>query len=625
MEIWGGIECTINRVENNYYDQLDFSGHYYRNDLPAVCDTGIQKIRYPILWEKHRPEKDNAIDWSFTDRQLSILRERNVEIIAGLVHHGSGPSYTNLTDENFPQLLAEYAAKVAARYPYIQYYTPINEPLTTARFSGLYGLWYPHKRDDASFVKMLLIQLKGVVLSMQEIRKINPGAKLIQTEDLGKTYSTPQLQYQAVFENRRRWLTFDILCGKLDEFHPMWKYFTRNGIKKKALTFFLENPCVPDVFGFNYYATSERYLDHRVRRYSDLRTSGNGLHKYADVEAIRVELDEPHGLSVLLSEAWKRFRQPIAMTEVHLHCHREEQQRWFNHILEQCNEAIKKGVDVKAVTAWAMLGSWGWSKLLTEGKVNYEPGIFDLRNGEVRPTAMFSFFKNLTADNSYNHPWAQGEGWWQRRQRLLYGRNKKSAAPECITGSSVLLVGFDGDTTDFMIKVLEGRNNKGIAFLSGNSNDIDAETAEQLIKENIICTVIYNRDNVKIFSSWGDFNEENVSVITRLCEAKTIQQVCISASPATGLKMVSADDVLCLLAPSIHALQSTNFMHAALDLIIDDEKGSWKYNSKTKFFKKEAPAPELLMVETSAEVIEIEQAENPAAEEQINEMEIVYA
>ena len=56
-------------------------------------------------------------------------------MIGGLVHHGSGPRYTNLLDPKFPQLLADYAAKVAKRYPWIEYWTPVNEPLTTARFS----------------------------------------------------------------------------------------------------------------------------------------------------------------------------------------------------------------------------------------------------------------------------------------------------------------------------------------------------------------------------------------------------------------------------------------------------------------------------------------------------------
>ena len=130
------------------------------------------------------------------------------------MHHGSGPAFTNLLDPQFPVLLAQYAKQVAGQFPHINYYTPVNEPLTTARFSGLYGLWYPHKKDDTAFLKMLLNEIKGIVLSMQAIREINPLAKLVQTEDLGKTYSTRSLKYQADFENRRRWLTYDLLCGK---------------------------------------------------------------------------------------------------------------------------------------------------------------------------------------------------------------------------------------------------------------------------------------------------------------------------------------------------------------------------------------------------------------------------
>src|SRR5690606_25531994 len=192
----------INRVENKFYDQLNFSGHYKReNDLEKICGLGIKKIRYPILWEKHQPTKNKKINFNWIEKQLEELHFLGIDPIAGLLHHGSGPAFTNLLDKDFPGLFAAYAKAVATKFPWINYYTPINEPLTTARFSGLYGLWYPHAKNDVSFVRMLLNQLKASVLAMGEIRKINPGAKFLQTEDLGKTYSTPLLQYQANFEN----------------------------------------------------------------------------------------------------------------------------------------------------------------------------------------------------------------------------------------------------------------------------------------------------------------------------------------------------------------------------------------------------------------------------------------
>jgi dTDP-4-dehydrorhamnose reductase len=56
-EIWGGIECTINRVNNRFFDQLKYSQHYSREtDIELLADLGIKKIRYPVLWEKHQPE-----------------------------------------------------------------------------------------------------------------------------------------------------------------------------------------------------------------------------------------------------------------------------------------------------------------------------------------------------------------------------------------------------------------------------------------------------------------------------------------------------------------------------------------------------------------------------------------
>jgi hypothetical protein len=45
------------------------------------------------------------------------------------------------------------------------------------------------------------------------IREVTPGARLVQTEDMGAVFSTPALEYQATFENHRRWLSLDLLCG----------------------------------------------------------------------------------------------------------------------------------------------------------------------------------------------------------------------------------------------------------------------------------------------------------------------------------------------------------------------------------------------------------------------------
>lgn len=421
LSIWAGIECTINRVQDSYFDQLDYAHFYTHLPIDKLSDLGIEKLRFPILWEKHQPTLEGEIDWSWADTHLNKLNAMDIEPIAGLVHHGSGPAFTHLLDPQFPYLLAAYAKQVATRFPHINYYTPVNEPLTTARFSGLYGLWFPHHKKDASFLLMLLHQLKGVVLAMQEIRKINPCAKLVQTEDLSKIYSTPKLSYQAKFENKRRWLTYDLLSGKVNEAHPLWKFITKkHGIPVELFRFFTENVMVPDVFGFNYYVTSERYLDENLQNYPAHTHGGNGRHRYADVEAVRVQINENTGIKMLLTEAWERYKQPIAVTEVHLHCHREEQLRWFKHVWDNCVELRKEGIDIRGVTSWALFGSFGWDKLLTKPRGNYEPGVFDIRNGSARATALAAFIKDRTTRDIKSISIENESGWWSRDTRFLY-------------------------------------------------------------------------------------------------------------------------------------------------------------------------------------------------------------
>lgn len=418
-ELWGGIECTINRVQDRFFDQLRYSGHYNRDeDIDNIAALGVKSLRYPILWEFHEPRKGMEIDWSWITARLEKIRSHNILPIAGLVHHGSGPNYTNLLDDNFPELLAGYAKKVAIMFPWLEYYTPVNEPLTTARFSGLYGLWYPHATNDISFARMLINQMKAVVLAMKAIREINPHAKLIQTEDLGKTYCSKRLYYQATFENERRWLSFDLLCGKVKPGHRMWAYFKRLGIPEESMEFFTENPCPPDVMGFNYYVTSERYIDENLSKYPECTYGGNELQEYADVEAIRIKMSEPHGLAVLLREAASRYSLPMAITECHLSCTREEQMRWFAQTWDSCKVLVKEGYDIRAVTAWSLFGAHGWKDLLTSKKMEYESGIFDIRSPNSRPTALAGLIKSLDNNDESKHPLIKGKGWWQRDLRF---------------------------------------------------------------------------------------------------------------------------------------------------------------------------------------------------------------
>ncbi len=555
--IWGGIECTINRIGDEYKDQLKYSGHYDRaGDIEAIAALGIQKIRYPILWEKHLPVKDISIDWRWTDRQLDLIRASGMKPIAGLLHHGSGPSFTNLLDPAFPYLLASFAYEVASRYPWIDEYTPVNEPLTTARFSGLYGLWFPHHSSEFSFYSMLLNQLKATVLCMQAIRSVNPSARLIQTEDLGKTYSTSLLAYQANFENERRLLTFDILSGRLKPGHPQYTYILNCGIKEEDVSFFQLLRTEPDVLGLNFYVTSERWLDERLERYPPETHGGNRTHHYADTEAVRAEVDYDGGFKKLATEIWERYHKPLAVTEVHLHCTREEQLRWFKEILDDSVVLTNQGIDIQGVTAWALLGSFDWDSLLTKTGTQYESGVFDIKTfpGVLKPTALTTLLKSLSGNKNIFHPVLDASGWWHMHQK-----NENSDSRPLV--------------------ILEGADPK---FMKGsNASEIIHSLATACTQRRIAYRILRYVDENELgkINPWAIVNTGFRGFDMKSLKLKNSFQYISFDSDETDptfLRIIADKMPL-----SVHQINKV------LDLVIDGDTGCWIFNSDEIIFKTE--------------------------------------
>src|SRR4051812_25744801 len=120
LELWGGLECTVNRVGDHYFDQLEWSGHHERiEDLDLFARLGFRNLRYPFLWEKFAPEGLTQPNWQWAEERIARAEKLNLSLIAGLVHHGSGPKYTSLLDLDFPKKLADYAFAFAQKFPQI--------------------------------------------------------------------------------------------------------------------------------------------------------------------------------------------------------------------------------------------------------------------------------------------------------------------------------------------------------------------------------------------------------------------------------------------------------------------------------------------------------------------------
>lgn len=464
LEFWAGVECTVNRVGDRYLDQLARIGHDSRpGDFERFAELGIDALRFPALWERMAPRAPEEIDWRWTDEALPRLRRLGIRPIVGFVHHGAGPRWADVAGGGFAAGLAEFAGRFADRYPWVDAYTPVNEPLTTARFSGLYGFWYPHGRSAAVFLDLLLTECEATARAMRAIRGVNPVARLVQTDDLGKTSSTPAMRYQADFDNERRWLGFDMLFARVDAAHPLWQWMTAL-IDAATLSERLGRcRCSPDVIGINHYVTSNRHLDEDPAAYPAWAYGGNGRHRYADVEAVRVAHAPPLDVGALIGEAWRRYSCPIAVTEAHMGCTRDEQARWLLEVWSAAVDAKERGADVRAVTAWALLGAYDWDSLVTRDAGRYEPGVFDMRGGAPRPTFLCDVVRDLAAGVIPEHPALASPGWWHRAERVVYGDPGSLRTTEAFRGRGraarreVLIAGRNGTLGRAFARVCERR------------------------------------------------------------------------------------------------------------------------------------------------------------------------
>ena len=642
LEIWGGVECTVARIRDGYRDQVTETGHDARpEDFEAIRALGVETLRYPVLWEKVSPHTPDHCDWTWSDAQLAHMRRLQFRPILGLLHHGSGPRYTSLLDPDFPDLLARHAERVARRYPWVERFTPVNEPLTTARFSALYGHWYPHATAFGPFLRALVNQCKGTLLAMRAIRRVNPTAQLVQTEDIGRTFGTPALASQAEHENSRRWLSLDLLCGRVDRHHPWYPIMVQHGIAAAELDLFQDADAAPDVIGINHYLTSERYLDDELENYPAGLHGSNGWQSYADVEAVRM----PHlagllGPAARLREVWERYGRPLAVTEVHHGCTREEQLRWLSEVWKAAEALRRSGVDVGAVTVWALFGAIDWNSLLTATRGSYEPGAFDIRAPRPRATALARATHDLATTGRFTHPVLDTAGWWHRPERFYRTLNSDHDAGRLVEPKApILLLLGSSPLTSVLARLCAIR---GLRFVRSHRADgriqdmlktgrawavVDAGfELERTVPHDELASaeavartcfrldlpfVAFSSDQVFDGHLGGSYDEEDeVSPADRAgWTAARHEQALRAAHPEalivrSGMLLDAWDEankgvqLLAELArggrPSmpdvmVSCAYAPDLVHATLDLLIDGEKGVWHLSNKGTLNLRDLP------------------------------------
>jgi dTDP-4-dehydrorhamnose reductase len=268
---------------------------------------------------------------------------------------------------------------------------------------------------------------------------------------------------------------------------------------------------------------------------------GNGRESYADVEAARVRARGIVGHLDVLRLLARRYRLPLAITEVHLGGPPEEQIRWLVEAWEASGLARAEGVDVSAVTIWSAFGAYDWDSLLVRAQGHYEAGVFDVRGPEPRPTALGEVARALGDGGSSSHPLLAREGWWRRPSRLSFPAMGPAPMPSRSRRSApVLVVGAGGTLGRALERVCREREIHFCALTRGSLDITDAAAIAGVLKGVRPWAVINAAGYVRVDVAEHDrercwrANALGPELLARECAARGIRFVTFSSDLVFG-------------------------------------------------------------------------------------------
>jgi hypothetical protein len=217
-----GIECSYPTIDHGRWrrDEMESTYHYslWQRDFELARELGITHIRYgpPLHLIFTGPGR---YDWAYCDRQMAELEQRGPEPIIDLCHFGVPAWLGNLQNPDLGKVLEEYAAAFAERYPWVRFYTPVNEMYVCARMSALDGLWNEQLRDEGAYARAAWNLADASIRMSDAILKRRADAIFINSES-SEFYQPccPDDYVQQVAEaaNERRFLPLDLIYA-----HPL--------------------------------------------------------------------------------------------------------------------------------------------------------------------------------------------------------------------------------------------------------------------------------------------------------------------------------------------------------------------------------------------------------------------
>ncbi len=375
-----GIECSYpvavgSDGRRTRIDELELTFHYvhWREDLALVRRLGLRYLRYGPPWYRVHLGPD-VYDWEMVDQVFAEIRRLGIVPIVDLCHFGVPDWIGDFQNPDWPEWFRQYAAAFAERFPWVRFYTPINEIYACAKLSTLVGLWNERASGDhRAFVTAMTHLCRANLLAVGDILRIRPDAIFVQSESAEYYHlggSDPASVQTAEWENAQRFLSFDLLFS-----HPpdpvVQTYLFDNGMTRDEYAWFMSHGLDGRiVMGNDYYDRNEQVVGKH-----GARPSG-----------------EVFGWSVIARQYFDRYRRPVMHTETNTF-DAVDAPRWLWKEFYNVRYVREQGIPVIGFTWYSLLDQVDWdSALARERGVVNACGLFDLQR---RPRAVALAYQEL--------------------------------------------------------------------------------------------------------------------------------------------------------------------------------------------------------------------------------------
>ena len=377
-----GVESSYPVISENgkvkRIDQMDKCGHYarWREDFHLVRSLGLDYLRYgPAYYRIHT--SPNSFDWSVADEPMQELKRLDIRCIADLCHFGVPDWAGSFQNDDWPHLFASYAGEFARRYPWVRFYTPVNEVFIAALFSARYGWWNEQLRSDQAFVRALGNLARANLLAEEQILAAQPSALFVQSESTEYFHASHPAAFETASAlNHKRFLSLD-LCYGHDVGACMFEYLMDSGMSRDQYHWFMRQGtrlrpyCI---MGNDYYATNEHLV------FDDGRTEPSG---------------EIFGYYVITKQYFDRYHLPVMHTETNL-ADAERAPGWLRKEWMNMLRLREDGVPIIGFTWYSLTDQMDWDTALRADNHNVNPvGLFDLSR-KIRPVG--EAYRELVGD-----------------------------------------------------------------------------------------------------------------------------------------------------------------------------------------------------------------------------------